>query len=80
MLRIIITMTNVLPFKGLIIGWIHLILQVLVVLFCAAFLTIYDCSDFEKLIGTTEDRICFFERGKQINIFKETVNGLPNFF
>lgn len=55
---------NCIFFEGLIIGSIHLLLQVLLVLFSAAYLTIYDCSDFEKLAHLPDNRICMFHRGK----------------
>lgn len=49
---------------GVTISAIHLILQFLALLFGVAFLTIYDCKDFENLIQVSENRICFFNRGK----------------
>lgn len=45
-------------------------------LFCAAFLTIYDCEDFEKLIQTTDDRICTFKRGTKFQ-FSKSILQLP---
>lgn len=46
---------------------IHLILQALILLFGIAFLTIYDCHDFEVMINLPTDRICFFNRGMKVN-------------
>lgn len=49
--------------KGLIIGSVHLLIQAAIFLYCAAHLTIYDCSDFEKYFQLPENRICMFKRG-----------------
>lgn len=43
----------------------HLVLQTLLFLLCAAYLTIYDCSDFERFLQFPENRICKFNRGKK---------------
>lgn len=47
---------------GLIIGSIHLLVYTVLFIFSAAFLTIYDCSDFEKFLGLSDNRICQFNR------------------
>ncbi|XP_037042848.1 uncharacterized protein LOC119079124 [Bradysia coprophila] len=47
---------------GLIIGTIHLLIYTAFFVFCATYLTIYDCSDFERFLTLPENRICQFNR------------------
>ncbi|XP_037033013.1 uncharacterized protein LOC119071995 [Bradysia coprophila] len=47
---------------GYVISSIHLIIQALILLFGIAFLSIYDCSDFEEMVNVAEGRICMFNR------------------
>lgn len=49
---------------GLVIGSIHLIAYTALFIFSAAYLTVWGCSDFEKLLNLSENRICQFNRGK----------------
>ncbi|KAG4078497.1 hypothetical protein HA402_009209 [Bradysia odoriphaga] len=63
---------------GYVISSIHLVIQALILLFGIAFLTIFDCSDFEEMVNVAEGRICYFNRGNCMCVSGGTSVTNPN--